>query len=297
MTNAWGNVNFEDDNNGGSRRDTPPFMDIKLGDNKLRILDAAPHTYSEWYAVKGNGGKGCGIPAFKEGDLLEQANRDFMAEKFKEADAKGLTEANGKKKQRSEFLKTEGYAKQPFGRRKDKAVIHVLDRSDGKVKLLDRTGGIFKQIQDLALNPEYGDPREYDITITKTDEKGKGNFQDIKYKVVAARSNTPLTDAEKAAYESAKVDLVELKTPNYTPEQALLIANGKTFSEVLGNGSETSQNVTAGSNPDYLPQDEKDSQVEPAPEVKEEKAPRQDEQADIGEELSHEEIDAMFDEE
>jgi hypothetical protein len=272
-------------------------MDIKLGDNKLRILDAAPHTYSEWYAVKGNGGKGCGIPAFKEGDLLEQANKDFMAEKFKEADAKGLTEANGKKKQRSEFLKTEGYAKQPFGRRKDKAIIHVLDRSDGKVKLLDRTGGIFKQIQDLALNPEYGDPREYDITITKTDEKGKGNFQDIKYKVVAARSNTPLTDAEKAAYESAKVDLVELKTPNYTPEQALLIANGKTFSEVLGNGSETPQDVTAGSNPNYLPQDEKDSQVEPAPEVKEEKAPRQDEQADIGEELSLEEIDAMFDQE
>lgn len=295
MTNAWGNVNFEEENNGGSRRDIPPFMDIKLGDNKLRILDAAPHTYSEWYAVGGNGGKGCGISAFKEGDLLEQANRDFMAGKFKEADAQGLTEANGKKKQRSEFLKTEGYQKQPFGRKKDKAVIHVLDRNDGKVKLLDRTGGIFKQIQDLALNPEYGDPREYDITITKTDEKGKGNFQDIKYKVVAARSNVPLTDAEKAAYESAKVDLVELKTPNYTPEQALLIANGKTFSEVLGNGSETSQEVTASSNPDYLPQTESDSKVEPAPEVKQEKAPRQDEPADIGEEMSQEEIDAMFD--
>ncbi|AGY48198.1 hypothetical protein Riggi_36 [Bacillus phage Riggi] len=294
--NAWGNLNFED-NNGGSQKDIPPFMDIKLGDNKLRILDVAPHMYNEWYATQGNGGKGCGIPAFSEGDLLEQENRDFMAKKFKEADDMGLTEANGKKKQRSEFLKTEGYAKQPWGRRKDKAIIHVLDRSDGKVKLLDRTTGIFKQIQSLAVNPEYGDPREYDITITKVDEKGKGNFQDIKYTVMPARQNIPLTEAEKAAYEVAKVDLVELKTPNYTPEQALLIAKGKTFSEVLGNGAETPEQVTAGSNPDYLPQEENDSQVKPAQGVKEEQKPRVDEQADLGEEISQEELDAMFDEE
>ncbi|AGY46836.1 hypothetical protein Blastoid_37 [Bacillus phage Blastoid] len=297
MTNAWGNVNFEDDNNGGSRKDLPPFMDIKLGDNKLRILDAVPHTYQEWYAVKGNGGKGCGIPAFKEGDLLDQANKDFMQKIFKKADDAGLTEANGKKKERSEFLKTNGYQKQPFGRKKDKAIIHVLDRSDGKIKLLDRTNGIFKQIQKLALNPEYGDPRNYDITITKVDKGGKNDFQDIEYSVVAARSNTPLTEAEKAAYDAEKVDLVELKTPNYTPEQALLIANGKTFAEVLGNGSESSQDVTAGSNPEYLPSSEDDSQVQPAQEVKEKQTPRVDEQADIGEELSEDEINAMFEEE
>jgi hypothetical protein len=252
---GWGAVGVEEDNNGGQTPENKlDFLDLPFGDTKIRILDVAPVPYKEWWSTRGNGGQGqgCSILYMGKGkDLLEAENQAFMKKVFAKAD-----ELNLKDKARKDFLRDNGYKKQPWGKVKDKNIIHVLDRATGEIKLLDRGNGIFNAIKAYALNPEYGDPRNYDITITKTDSKGNNDFQDIKYTVTPARSNAPLTEAEKALYEEKKIDLKELKTPNYTPEQALLIAKGATFKDVLGDGSDSSEDVSEKSDTSQLPQDE-----------------------------------------
>lgn len=259
---GWGQVGAEE-NNGGQQ--TPEnkldFIKLPFGDTKLRILDVAPFVYKEWWSTRGNGGQGqgCSILYFAGGkDLLEAENKSFMSKVFKQADDQGL-----KDKARKDFLRDFGYKKQPWGKVKEKNIIHVLDRATGEIKLLDAGNGVFNAIKGFALNPEYGDPRNYDITITKTDSKGQGNFQDIKYTVTPARSNTPLTADELALYNEKKIDLKEFKTPNYTPEQALLIAKGATFQDVLGNGSDSSEDVSSKSDTNQLPQEEKTPEKAP----------------------------------
>lgn len=275
---GWGQVGEEENTGGSTPEQKLDFLKIPFGDTKVRILDVAPYIYKEWWSTKGNGaingnGNGCSIAYFGANDLLEAENKAFMSKVFKEADAKNL-----KDKARKDFLRDFGYKKQPWGKVKIKNLIHVLDRATGEVKLLNAGNGVFNEIKKFALNPEYGDPRNYDITITKTDTGGKGEFQDIKYAVTPARSNVPLTDDEKKLYEEKKIDLKEFKTPNYTPEQALLIAKGATFQEILGNGSDSSESVENKSDTNMLPTDEKaptketekpkeESKQEPAQEI------------------------------
>jgi len=264
--NGWGAINTDDNTGGTGSGDRPDFMKISLGDHKVRILDPMPHAYQERWAQRGNGGTGTSIPYLGSDDLLESENRAFMSKIFKEADEKKL-----KDKARKDFLKNEGYAKQPHGKVKKKFIIHVLDRASGEVKLLDKGSAIFGKIQALALNAEYGDPREYDITITMKDTKGKGNFQDIEYDVTPARSNTPLTEAEVALYEAKKVDLAKLKAPKYTPEQYLALAKGATYDDLEGNKPEA--------NDPELVKD--DAPAEKPEEVKEEAKPEKDEDVKV----------------
>ena len=74
----------------------------------------------------------------------------------------------------------------------------VIDRKDGKVKLLRIGHSIFKQIGALAKFGEYAfeDMPDYDMTIVK-----KGEGLDTEYSVVPARQNTPLTDEEQKMIE------------------------------------------------------------------------------------------------
>ncbi|PEM30167.1 phosphoesterase [Bacillus wiedmannii] len=229
--NGWDTVGNETqgNNNGGrSPEDKLDFLAVSVGDTKIRILDEVPYAYQEWWAVKGNGGDGTSIPYKGKEDLLDKANREFMQGIFKKADEKGL-----KDKARKKFLKDEGYEKQPYGKLKSKYIIHVLDRTTGEVKLLDKGQGIFGELKKYAMNNEYGDLRNYDVTITMT-KKGE-TWRDIEYSVTPARSNTPLTDEEKALYEAKKVDLAELKGGEHiTPEQAYEVAKGATWKDVLG---------------------------------------------------------------
>ncbi len=149
--------------------------------------------------------------------------------------------------------------------------------------------GIFNEIKKYATNPEYGDPRNYDITITKEDKNGKGNWYDIKYTVAPARQNTPLTEAEQKLYEEKRIDLAELEgTGNMTPEQAYQIAKGATFAEVLGKDSEGAEATAEKSSPDMLPKEEDAPQEAP-------EAPQKEEAVDVnkGEELSAEELEDL----
>lgn len=101
----------------------------------------------------------------------------------------------------------------------------VIDRKDGKIKLLRIGHIIFKQIGELAENEEYAfeELPDYDITIRKT-----GQGLETKYSVVAARQNTELTKEElKQIREKVKdpneiIDSIKSKVlGNEKPEEEI----------------------------------------------------------------------------
>lgn len=266
QTNAWGNVNVDDNKGGtgGGTPERPEFLTLEIGDNKIRILDVAPHSYKERYAPGANGGKGASIPYYGKDDLLEKENQAFMNKVFKEADSKGL-----KDKARKDFLRDHGYKKQPWEKVREKHIIHVLDRATGEVKLLDKGNGIFKHIKKLAMNSDWGDPRFYDITISM--EGDKANFQSIEYSVSASPNKGSITDAERKLYEEKKIDLAEFKTPSdISPEQAYQIAKGATYQDILGNGAESNEELNEKADSNDLPPAEDKPQEQPVIEKEEE---------------------------
>lgn len=239
--NGWNTVGVEENkgNNGGQpQEDKLDFLATPEGETKVRIMDEAPFFYQEYWSVKGNGGNGSSIPYKGKGkDLLEKANKEFMDKVFKEADSKGLKNGSPERKK---FLKDNGYDKQPYGKLKNKYLIHVIDRATGELKLLDKGKGVFEELKKYAINPEYGDLREYDVTITRT---GTG-WMDTEYGVTPARSNTPRTPEELKLYEEKKLDLHKLKSgENLTPEQCLFIAEGGLWSELTQEGTQQDTTV------------------------------------------------------
>ena len=283
VNNGWDNVGVEENGgNGGGEREKLDFLTLAEGDTVIRVMDDAPHKYNEWWAVKGDGGgangKGCRIPYHGKEDLLEKANNAFMAKKFKEADDKGL-----KDKARKDFLRDYGYAKTPYGKLKTKYVIHVIDRTDGTLKLLDGTGGIFEDIKKIA--KRKGNPKEYDLVITR---EGLG-FQDTKYTVIFDEK-FDLKPEEIKLYEEKKIDLAKLKGADFcTPEQAKQVADGAKWSDVLDNGSSESESSQEESNEDV-----QQGHTEVTPK-EEEKPARKDEPVNIeqGEEMSEDDLNEI----
>lgn len=270
--NGWNTVGTTEqgNNNGGGQpqEDKLDFLATPEGDTKIRIMDEAPYFYQGYWSTKGNGaasgnGNGCFIPYKGKGiDLLEKANTEFMAKVFKAADEKGLKNGSPERKK---FLKDNGYSKQPYGKLKNKYIIHVIDRADGELKLLDAGAGIFEELKKYAMNPEYGDLREYDVTITRT---GTG-WKDTEYSVTPARSNVPRTSEEIELYESKKIDRTALKSgEGLTPEQCLFIAEGGLWSDLNSNESDNSvqeaveENYQANSVPGSLGDDGNDDKVD-----------------------------------
>ena len=250
VVKGWSVVDDEEkETNGNNNKENKlDYLKLKEGDTRIRILDVAPFPFKEWWAPKGNGGKGCSIPYKGEDDLLEKENKEFMKRIYEEADKRGL-----KGETRKKFVRKNGFEKLPWGKVKQKYVIHVLDRETGEVKLLEKGNGLFKEIKKYAMNPEYGDPRQYDITITRT-----GSGLNTEYTVTPARQNTPLTDEEIRLYEESKVDLAKLKDHSHiTPEQCLAVAKGAKWEDVL----KKNNNVEEKADQDMLPQD--DSSEEP----------------------------------
>ncbi|KAB2380207.1 phosphoesterase [Bacillus toyonensis] len=233
--NGWDSIGTTDEkkgNNGGTpQEDKLDFLATPEGETEIRVLDEAPYFYQGHWSVKGNGadsgnGNGCWIPYKGKDDLLEKANREFMQGVFKQADAKGLKNGSPERKK---FLKDEGYEKQPYGKLKSKYIIHVIDRADGQIKLLDAGAGIFEALKELHAHKYHGDLRTYDVTIVR---KGTG-WNDTKYSVMACPQKTPLTEDEIKLYEEKKIDRVALKSgEGLTPEQCLFIAEGGLWSEL-----------------------------------------------------------------
>jgi hypothetical protein len=91
---------------------------------------------------------------------------------------------------------------------KDRWIVKVIDRSSNTVKILESGHMIFGQLSSLNENPEYGDPREFDITITR-----KGEKLDTEYNVIPARVNSKLTAEEIKMVKDDKFDLELYTTP------------------------------------------------------------------------------------
>lgn len=79
----------------------------------------------------------------------------------------------------------------------------VLDRNDNnKPKIFKGGLSIAKDLKDLSNDSEWGDPTKYDVSITRTEEPGKGY-----YKTVPTRNSDPITEDEQKAIAEAGFDL------------------------------------------------------------------------------------------
>lgn len=52
----------------------------------------------------------------------------------------------------------------------------VIDREDNQPRYLQATAGIYKSIKEYAAHSDWGDPTSYDITITRTEQPGRGYY-------------------------------------------------------------------------------------------------------------------------
>jgi len=113
-------------------------------------------------------------------------------------------------------------------------ICNVIDREDGKVKLLDLKRTIYGGVCEYARNPEYGNPADevkgYDITIKK--DKTGPLPQNVKYSIMPGRESKPLTDEEK---ELELYDLEKMYVrPTYDDQKTWLIQNTAYFAGTEG---------------------------------------------------------------
>lgn len=76
-------------------------------------------------------------------------------------------------------------------------VIDKIDRDDPQAKILEVGPSVIRQISNCVRDPEYGDPREYDLKIRK-----EGVGRETKYIVMASPQRYELTDHEKSMLET-----------------------------------------------------------------------------------------------
>lgn len=144
-----------------------------------------------------------GWPAVTKGKYMTKVN---FADTRKKADEAGLIgggsylklqEGDNRIRLMSECLEHPGEFN---GKPTFKWLCYVIDRTDGKVKPFFMPHTIYKHIEALQMNPEYTFeevPMPYDITIHA---KSAGKLE-VEYTITAARTNTPLTPAEKALFQ------------------------------------------------------------------------------------------------
>ena len=88
----------------------------------------------------------------------------------------------------------------------------VLDRADGIIKVFQCGKDIWKKVSAFAKNPDWGDPMQYDLTITRTG-LSPSNF----YDVAPSPTKGELTQEEMALVLGTTIDLakaVERKPEN-----------------------------------------------------------------------------------
>jgi hypothetical protein len=90
------------------------------------------------------------------------------------------------------------------GKENEKFAWIVIDREDGKVKAFKQGVMIYKKIKDFAMDEDWGNPTDYDLTIERTEEQG--NY----YSVKPSPSKTKITKDEQEAIEEANIDLEKL---------------------------------------------------------------------------------------
>jgi len=90
------------------------------------------------------------------------------------------------------------------GKVSDKFAWLVIDRADGNIKGFKGGVSIYKLIRSLALNEDWGDPKNYDLTITRTEEQG--NY----YTIQPSPNKSPLTDEEQGKIIASDLSVEKL---------------------------------------------------------------------------------------
>lgn len=76
----------------------------------------------------------------------------------------------------------------------------VLDRETGLAKIFSATPGVYKSIKEFAVMPEWGDPKNYDIIVERTEQPGRGY-----YKVTAMPNKSDITEAEMKLVDALSI--------------------------------------------------------------------------------------------
>jgi len=77
--------------------------------------------------------------------------------------------------------------------------VQVIDRTDGKVKILEGGVTIFTQIKECAQDEDFGDPTQYDFKIKK-----EGTGRETKYSLRPNPKKIPLTSEELELVANSK---------------------------------------------------------------------------------------------
>lgn len=80
----------------------------------------------------------------------------------------------------------------------------VLNRADGKINIFQCGKDIWKKVSAFAKNPDWGDPMQYDITVTRTG-LSPSNF----YDVAPSPNKGELTQEEMALVLGCPIDLAK----------------------------------------------------------------------------------------
>lgn len=199
---AWDKAKGKKGGNSGERRDIER-LNLGIGDTRIRLIGGVMPRYCYWVVTKE--GRKMPVECLQFNRETETFNNN-AEDPFKELDS-------------------DVYADKP----QFAYVCNVIDRSDGKVKLLDLRSTIYAQIVDYATNADYGSPADeengYDITIKK--EKTGPLPQNVKYTVIPARGNSPITEAEKEL-ELYNLDTI-FKRPDYATQKEWLMKNTSLF--------------------------------------------------------------------
>ena len=190
---SWSEIlNPTNNNNTNNNESAVKYCKLKVGTNKLRVLDEEP--YSRWshWIPQANSGKGTSVDCIGKGCPV--------CEKIKEDKKNG--------------------AKQKYSTKKAHA-INVLNRETNEVEILDSGNKIFQGLAILL--SQMGDLRGYDVNIVKS-----GSGTSTTYQVLPVYPPVPLTDAEK----SMKLYDIKSIYKKLTPEQILGLMSGKSLAEV-----------------------------------------------------------------
>lgn len=181
---------------------------LGLGDTKLRLVGDVLPRYVYWVVTKDNKKMPVECLQFDRDTETFDSN---AKDPFKEIDADVYSD-------KAQFA----------------YVCNVIDRKDGKIKLMDLRSTIYAQIVDYARNEEYGSPADpetgYDLTIKK--EKTGPLPQNVKYSITPARSSKPLSGEERELelYDLSKI----FKRPTYEEQKQWLLDNTLLFAGAAG---------------------------------------------------------------
>lgn len=213
---AWDKAKGKQSSGNQQKRDIERVT-LGMGDTKVRLIGDVMPRYCYWVVTKD--GKKMPLECLQFDRATESFNSS-VKDPFKEIDP-------------------DVYSDKP----QFAYVCNVIDRADGKIKLLDLRSTIYSQIVDYATNPDYGSPADadngYDLTIKK--EKTGPLPQNVKYTVIPARSNSSLKPTER---EAELFDLEKIfKRQTYDEQKQWLIENTSLFAGDVSDEFKASEGV------------------------------------------------------